>query len=186
MAEYAIKTGRPSSSQAAHLSLPAKAESSVIPLLLLSHEVQNALRGFPGPMEVGAELRFRKLPIFCSRPRPRAQSFRCSSSPTKCRMHFVGSRGRWRLELSFVFASCPSFAPGQGRELSHSAVPPPPRSAECTSWVPGADGDRRLTRRRNYHSPFRAHRARNSARLFRQAEQAAFRRPVWRIFRLCF
>ena len=83
-------------SQAAHLSLPAKAESSVIPLLLLSHEVQNALRGFPGPMEVGAELRFRKLPIFCSRPRPRAQSFRCSSSPTKCRMHFVGSWGRWR------------------------------------------------------------------------------------------
>ena len=28
-------------------SLPAKAESSVIPLLLLSHEVHSALRGFP-------------------------------------------------------------------------------------------------------------------------------------------
>ena len=55
-------------------------------------------------------------------------------------MHFVGSRGRWRSELRIVFASCPSFAPGQGRELSHSAAPPLPRSAECTSWVPGADG----------------------------------------------
>ena len=35
------------SSQAAYPSLPAEAGSSVIPLLLLSHEVHSALRGFP-------------------------------------------------------------------------------------------------------------------------------------------
>ena len=42
-----------SSSKAAYPSLPAEAESSVIPLLLLSHEVHSALRGFPEPMETG-------------------------------------------------------------------------------------------------------------------------------------
>ena len=35
-----------------------------------------------------------------------------------------------------VVASCISFAPGLGRELSHSAAPPLPRSAFCASWVP--------------------------------------------------
>ena len=46
-----------SSLKAAYPSLPAKAESSVIPLLLLSHEVQYALRGFhKRPMEIGAAL----------------------------------------------------------------------------------------------------------------------------------
>ena len=36
--------------------------------------------------------RRRKLHILRSRLRPRAQSFRCSSSPTKCILRFVGSR----------------------------------------------------------------------------------------------
>ena len=47
--------------------------------------------------------RRRKLHILRSRLKPRAQSFRCSSSPTKCRMHFVGSiSGRWGPALRFA------------------------------------------------------------------------------------
>ena len=81
--------------------------------------------------------RRRKLHILRSRLRPRAQSFRCSSSPTKCILRFVGSvGGRWRPALRFVVASCISFAPGLGRELSHSAAPPLPMSAIRTHWEP--------------------------------------------------
>src|SRR5699024_5027170 len=70
----------------------AKAESSVISLLLLSHEVQNALRGFhKRPMETGAALRRRKLHILRSRLWPGAQSFRCSSSPDECDSHSSGT-----------------------------------------------------------------------------------------------
>ena len=93
--------------------------------------------GSQRPMGTGAALRRRKLHILRSRPRPGAQSFRCSSSPTKCILRFVGSvGGRWRPALRFVVASCISFAPGQGRELSHSAAPPLPMSAIRTHWEP--------------------------------------------------
>ena len=114
-----------SSSQAAYPSLPAKAGSSVIPLLLLSHEVHSALRGFPEVDGDRHALRRRKLHILCSRPRPGAQSFRCSSSPTKCILHFVGSiGGRWRPALRFVVASCISFA-----SSSQAAYPSLPAKA---------------------------------------------------------
>ena len=92
------------------------------------------------PMETGAalcasvdrrrrttrrSLRRRKLHILRSRPRPGAQSFRCSSSPNECDSHSLGTRS--------IFGDV------------HAAA-------------------------ENDFSPFRAHRARNSARLFRQAE----------------
>ena len=75
-----------------------------------------------------------------------------SFAPTKCILRFVGSvGGRWRPALRFaprlsakggqfdarvVVASCISLAPGQGRELSHSAAPPLPMSAIRTHWEP--------------------------------------------------
>ena len=60
-------------------------------------------------------------------------SLRCSSSPTSSRTaHPSLPRKRESsvassLLLSHVVASSPSFAPGQGRELSHSVAPPLPR-----------------------------------------------------------
>ena len=88
------------------------------------------------PMETGATLcasvdrqrrpirrsrRRRKLHIPRSRLKPRAQSFRCSSSPNECESHSLGTRS--------IFGDV------------HAAA-----ENDC--------------------SPFRAHRARNSARLF--------------------
>ena len=46
------------------------------------------------------------------------------------------SAGGGQLDARFVVASCISFAPGQGRELSHSAAPPLPMSAIRTHWEP--------------------------------------------------
>ena len=45
------------------------------------------------PMETGAALRRRKLHILRSRLKPRAQSFRCSSSPNECESHSLGTLG---------------------------------------------------------------------------------------------
>ena len=97
-------------------------------------------------------LRRRKLHILRSRLKPRAQSFRCSSSPNECDSHSLGT------------LHCPPKAGNGGwPQLYAFGGQFGARSARSIFGDVHAAAE-------NDCSPFRAHRARNSARLFRQAE----------------
>ena len=132
-------------------------------------------------MTIKSPRRRRKLHILCSRPRPGAQSFRCSSSPTKCILRFVGSiSGRWRgaiLCASVVRQRRPIRRSLRRLKLHilRSRLKPRAQSFRCSSSPDECDSHTSGTRSifgdvhaaaENDCSPFRAHRAQNSARLF--------------------
>ena len=132
--------------------------------------------------------RRRKLHILRSRLKPRAQSFRCSSSPTKCILRFVGSQRPMETGATLCASVDRQRRPirrslrRRKLHIPRSRLKPRAQSFRCSSSPNECESHSLGTRSifgdvhaaaENDPSPFRAHMARNSARLFGKLKREA-------------